>query len=170
MFVNKSNSIQVKILLSHYQGKAEEIGLLDTGATENFIDHTMVARLWLGTKKLPFKRAVYNVDGTLNRHGTIDRACDLLVSRGNKKARQRFYITNLGQDRFILGYPWFREFQPDIDWANGMLKGPTIQMETLLFGTLQQAKRYLEEKKDEDVILKTKETLLWLGVTPSEMK
>jgi len=137
VFVNKSNSIQVKILLSHYQGKAEEIGLLNTGATENFIDHTTVARLRLGTKKLPFKRAVYNVDGTLNCHGTIDRACDLLVSRGNKKARQRFYVTNLGHNRFILGYLWFREFQPDIDWANGMLKGLTIQMETLLFGTLQ---------------------------------
>ena len=75
-------------MLSHYQGKAEEIGLLDTGATENFINHMTVARLRLGTKKLPFKRAVYNVDGTLNCHGTIDRACDLLVSRGNKKARQ----------------------------------------------------------------------------------
>ena len=170
MFVNKSNSIQVKILLSHYRGKAEEIGLLDTGATENFIDHTTVARLRLGTKKLPFKRAVYNVDGTLNRHGTIDRACDLLVTRGNKKARQRFYVTNLGRDRFILGYPWFREFQPDINWADGMLRGPTIQMETLLFGTLQRAKKYLEEKKDEDIILKVKETLLWTGVTPSEMK
>ena len=110
------------------------------------------------------------MDGTLNRHGTISRACDLLVSRGNKKARQQFYVTNLGCDRFILGYPWFREFQPDIDWANGMLRGPTIQMETLLFGTLQQAKKYLENKKDEDVILETKKALLWPGVTPSEMK
>jgi len=66
MFVNKSNSIQVKILLSHYQGKAEEIALLDTGATENFIDHTTVARLCLGTKKLPYNQPVYNVDRTLN--------------------------------------------------------------------------------------------------------
>ena len=111
------------------------------------------------------------MDGTLNHHRTIDRACDLLVSRGNKKARQQFYVTNLRQDRFILGYPWFREFQPDIDWANGMLRGPTIQMEKLLFGTLQQAKKYLKEGKDnEDVILKAKKTLLWLGVTPLEIK
>ena len=51
-----------------------------------------------------------------------------------------------------------------------MLRGPTIQMETLLFGTLQRAKKYLEEKKDKDIILETKETLLWPGVTPSEMK
>jgi len=170
VFVNKLNSIQVKILLSHYQGKAEEIGLLNTGATENFIDHTTVARLRLGTKKLPFKQAVYNVDRTLNHHGTIDRACNLLVTRGNKKARQRFYVTNLGRNRFILGYPWFREFQPDINWADGMLRGPTIQMETLLFGTLQQAKKYLGDKKNEDIILKVEETLLWTGVTPSEMK
>jgi len=109
------------------------------------------------------------MDRTLNHHRTIDRACDLLVTRGNKKARQRFYVTNLGHNRFILGYPWFREFQPDINWADGMLKGPTIQMETLLFGTLQQAKKYLENKKDEDIILKV-ETLLWTEVTPSEMK
>jgi len=110
------------------------------------------------------------VDGTLNHHGTIDRACDLLVTRGNKKARQRFYVTNLGCNRFILGYPWFREFQPDINWADGMLRGPTIQMETLLFGTLQQAKKYLGDKKNKDIILKVEETLLWMGVTPSEMK
>ena len=129
-----------------------------------------MARLRLGTKKLPFKRTVYNVDGTLNQHGTIDRACNLLVSRGNKKIRQRFYVTNLGRNRFILGYPWFREFQPDIDWANGILRGPTIQMETLLFGTLQRAKGYLKEKNDEDVIFKAKETLLWSGVTPLETK
>ena len=154
-------------MLSYYRGKAEEIGLLDTGATENFIDHTTVAKLQLGTKKLPFKRTVYNVDGTLNRHGTIDRACDLLVSRGNKKARQQFYVTNLGCNRFILGYPWFREFQPDIDWANRMLRGLTIQMETLLFRTLQQAKGYLKERNGENAIFKVKETLLWSGVTPS---
>ena len=111
------------------------------------------------------------MDRTLNHHRSIDRECNLLVSRGNKKARQQFYVTNLRCDRFILGYPWFREFQPDINWANGMLKGPTIQMETLLFRTLQQAKGYLKERRmDEDVILGAKKTLLWPGVTPSEMK
>jgi len=52
-----------------------------------------------------------------------------------------------------------------------MLRGPTIQMETLLFGTLQQAKGYLKEKRnDKDVIFKAKETLLWLGVTPLKTK
>ena len=37
---------------------------------------------------------------------------------------QRFYVANLGADRFILGFPWLYEFNPEIDWrkhtANGL--------------------------------------------------
>ena len=85
MFVNKSNSIQLKVPITHYRGTAEELVLLDTGATENFIDQTTINKLGLGTKRIPFARAVYNVDGTLNRARSITRACDLLVTQGNKK-------------------------------------------------------------------------------------
>jgi len=68
----------------------------------------------------------------------------------------------LGHNRFILGYPWFREFQPNIDWANGMLRGPPIHMEMLLLGTLQRAKKYLKSKKEdqEDIILAAKRTII----------
>ena len=64
---------------------AEEQILLDTGATDNFVDQTTVEKLRLGTKRIPIPQPVYNVDGTLNRSGTITRACDLLVTQGNKK-------------------------------------------------------------------------------------
>ena len=85
VFVNKSNSVQTSFPLSHYRGTNTELALLDSGATENFINHATATRLHLGMKKLPHVRAVYNVDGTLNRRGTISQAVDLLVSRGNKK-------------------------------------------------------------------------------------
>jgi len=88
-------------------------------------------------KKLPYPRPVFNVDGTLNQHGTITHACDLLVTKGNKRERQRFFVTNLGRDRLLFGYPWFKAFKPEIDWEKGTLLGPKVQMETLLFGTLQ---------------------------------
>ena len=72
-----------------------------------------------------------------------------------------------------MGYPWFREFQPDIDWANGMLRGPAIHMETLLFRTLQCAKTWIKSKAPEnkDLILEAQQTRCapWMGVTPSEM-
>jgi len=146
-----------------------ELALLDSGATENFIDHTTATRLCLGMKALPHKQAVYNVDGTPNRRGTISHAVNLLVARGNKKLRQRFYITDLGQDRFIFGYPWFREFNPDIDWPNGMLKGPKVKMETLKHGTFQHACNFIKEKKkedqDNDLIMKIQATTL-ADITP----
>jgi len=37
--VNKSNSVQTSFPLVHYRGIDTELALLDSGATENFIDH-----------------------------------------------------------------------------------------------------------------------------------
>ena len=89
---------------------AEETGLLDTGATESFIDHKTVIKHRLGTQKLPIPRPVHNVDGTANKSGMITDICYLMVSKGNKKERVPFYVTNLGKDHFIFGYPWCQEF------------------------------------------------------------
>ena len=107
VYFSMKNYVRVKFPLMHYRGQAEEEALLDSGATENFIDHSTVKRLKLGTKALNFQRPVYNVDGTPNKHGTITHACDLMIKQGHKAIRQRFYVSNLGKDRFILGYPWF---------------------------------------------------------------
>ena len=57
---------------------AEEMILLDTGATENFINQTTVDKLCLGTKRLPYSQAVYNIDGTLdqwNYHQGMQPTC-----------------------------------------------------------------------------------------------
>ena len=94
---------------------------------------------------------MYNVDRTHNRHGTITHACDLLVSRGEKTDRQRFYITALGKDRLILGYPWFRAFSPDIDWPNALLKGPKVEAKTLMYGAIQQARQRREQRNAEEL-------------------
>jgi hypothetical protein len=85
-------------MLHHFRGMVEESGLLDTGATESFIDHKTVIQLRLGTQKLPIPRPIYNVDGTNNKGGTITHVCHLLISRGNVKERVPFYVTNLGKD------------------------------------------------------------------------
>jgi len=87
VYFSLKNYVWINFTLSHYQGQVEESALLNSEATEIFINHTTVTRLWLGTKKLNFQRLVYNVDGTMNRHGTIMHACDLMVKQGNKKVQ-----------------------------------------------------------------------------------
>jgi len=128
----------------------------------------MVARLRLGTKKLNLQRPVYNVDGTMNRHGTITHACDLMVKQGNRKAQQRFYVSDLGKDRFILGYPWFQAFNPDIDWTEAKLKGPGIKMETIRHEVMEKARNYVQKLKAQIAVAKT-ESPPWSGVTPIEI-
>jgi len=133
----------------------------------NFIDHAIVARLQLGTRKLNFQRPVFNVDGTMNRHGTITHACDLMVKQGNKKVQQHFYISNLGKDRFILGYPWFRAFNPDVDWVEAKLKGSGIKMETIQHKVMEKARNYAQKPRAH--LAAKVECHPWLGVTPVEI-
>ena len=52
VYLSKVNSIRIKFLLQHYKGTAEEWALLDTGATENFINEGTVRKLRLGQQKL----------------------------------------------------------------------------------------------------------------------
>jgi len=118
VFVNKSNSVQIKFAVISYKRETKEIGLLDTGATENFIDSETVKKLRLGMKELPYQQPVFNVDGTPNRQGKISHYCDLMVSQGNLRRQLHFFVTNLGRDHFLFGYPWFKAFKPDIDWGS----------------------------------------------------
>jgi len=55
VYFSLQNYVWVKFPLAHYQGESEEEALLDSGATENFIDANMVKRLKLGTKPLDFQ-------------------------------------------------------------------------------------------------------------------
>jgi len=125
------------------KGRREERALVDSGATTNFVDYKTVKRLGLGSKKLDQLRTVKNIDGTLNVAGNITHACNLLVSQGRKQVRTRFFVTNLGGDRFIFGYPWLAEFNPEISWPEAIIKGPRFRVETLVAGKMTQ-KEYLQ--------------------------
>jgi len=86
---------------------------------------------------------VKNIDGTLNRSGNITHCCDLLVSRDRKQERTRFFVTNLGGNRFIFGYPWLATFNPDINWPEGQVEGSRFRAEMLIKGKLTQ-KEFLQ--------------------------
>ena len=63
----------------------------------------------------------------------------------------KFLIIDLGRDRIIFGYPWLREFNPEIDWPTKFIKGPpfltadaTIKLNDLIkHANLFTRRRYL---------------------------
>jgi len=70
-------------------------------------------------------RKVQNVDGTSNKAGQILEAVDLTVNNNGEQALHAFYVADIGQDDFILGYPFLEASNPDVDWRNGCIDGFT---------------------------------------------
>jgi len=91
------------------------------------------------------------------------------TKQGTKEAKQLFYVTNLGKDKFILGYPWFRAFTPDIDWANNKLRGPKIGIETTHLATAERVKNWIDKKR-QTISMAKAECGLLIGVTAPEME
>ena len=114
----------INISFAFDKNKVAEKALLDSGATDNFINQRTVNRLHISTQRLAKPRILYNVNKTENKSRRITHYVDLEITWGMQTQVQRFYIANLGTDRFILGFPWLYEFNPDIDWrqhtANGL--------------------------------------------------
>jgi len=123
--------MKIVIELHRHAGKTETKALVDSEATENFIDHREVIRLRLGTKKLVKPLMGYNMDDTPNKHGHITDYVDLMIKQGTHKKRMQFLVSNLGENRLILEYPWLREINPGLDWKQGKIIGSCIQIHTL---------------------------------------
>ena len=62
--------------------------------------------------------------------GSITEYCNLWLQQGSRIIKQGFYIANLGNDRIILGHPWFHTFNPTINWEKNQLQGDDIEIET----------------------------------------
>jgi hypothetical protein len=80
------------------------------------------------THQLARPREVFNVDGTQNKAGIITESCVLRVEKDQHSVEQQFFITNLGADRVLLGYPWLCEFNPRIDWAEATIEGGKVHL------------------------------------------
>jgi hypothetical protein len=94
---------------------------LDSGATENFIELKYAEWLQLPIKRLSQPRQLFNVDGTENRMGKLQFYTNLKVQTGTQHTVMRFFLTELGTNKMILGYPWFAAVQPNIDWKRGWI-------------------------------------------------
>ena len=101
--------------------RADTIALLDSGATENFMSLQYAKYLQLPIKVLSEPRRLFNVDGTQNKAEDLKYYTDLHTRMGTIQRTLQYFLSDLGENRVILGYPWFTATQPKIDWARGWI-------------------------------------------------
>ena len=96
--------------------------LLDSDATEMFIDKRIAARHGFKLKKLERPIMVRNVDKTNNSGGAITHQVECNVYYKGHVERMRIDVYDLGKTEVILGMPWLVAHNPEINWETGEVK------------------------------------------------
>jgi hypothetical protein len=98
-------------LLNNYRSKV----LVDSGASDNFIDYRLVKTLGIKTVKIPQPIPLQFADGKDAEDGVTLKTVPVGVTIGNHYEEIRFYVTKLNYP-VIVGHPWLAIHNPQIDW------------------------------------------------------
>ena len=114
------NTLYVPLSIVTNAKTIETQALIDCRAGGMFIDQnfTQNFKIHLLTKPI----TAWNVDGTINKKGTIKSYVELEFKINSRKFRKRFYVTGLGKQNIILGFTWLQKYNPLIDWKTGKIE------------------------------------------------
>jgi hypothetical protein len=96
--------------------------LLDSGAEGIIIDEDFAQQNKLTLRTLVNPLPVKNVDGTLNKRGsiryaTIQRIRIKTLEEEFHEETTELYVTTLGDHDIILGTDWLHAHNPEVNWA-----------------------------------------------------
>ena len=114
--INK-NSFTIPIKIS--EKNVETDTLIDSGAGGKFINQNYARTLTLPLQNLIKPIPVLNVNGTLNKKGTIKHYVNLNLDIFGQKQTMCLLVTGLGKQKIILGFPWLQKHNPIINWQTG---------------------------------------------------
>jgi hypothetical protein len=115
----QSMHIPVSICTSYFM--ADKQALVDSGATDNFMNATFAACMGLGLTELPTPKKIFNIDNTTNKSGKIMHYLDLDVCAKGIHKEMCFLITDIGSEDLLLGYPWLAMFEPKFNWQHTVI-------------------------------------------------
>ena len=121
--------------------------LLDCGATGLFLDSKFVQHYGINTRKLPRAIPVYNVDGTLNRSGSITEEVDFTMIVDNHTEKATFAVCDLGDKSCIIGHTWLYHHNPEVDWRSGEVEFTRCPSDCQVEVKRQRRRRYKQNLK-----------------------
>ena len=113
------NSLSIPMQIELENKIVEALSLLDSGAGGEFINQNYAKTLKLPLLNLEKLIPTVNVDGTLNKKGTIKQYVNLNMEIFGQKQIIRLLVTGLGKQKILLGFPWLQKHNPVIDWKTG---------------------------------------------------
>jgi hypothetical protein len=121
----KDKSLVVQTFLRSPDGQfcvSDDSSLIDCGASgRGYISSSFVDLHSLPCTPLPYPIPIYNVDGSQNIAGAINRLCTMDMRIGGHNERITFRVTETGSSNIILGLDWLRLHDPLVNWSKGKL-------------------------------------------------
>lgn len=168
VYVARNKAIKASVsLYTCEQGVVTRNALLDSGATECFINPRLVQKLQLPTTKLKTPRKVRNIDRSLDKSRTVTEVVLLNMTHEDHAARHAFFVADIGADELILGYPFFKVVNPLIDWATGKTMGTvTLRTPPLMPSEITLQKTMVVQQLTEQAADKKKQN--WDELVPTQ--
>jgi hypothetical protein len=142
------NSISIPIEIGSNKQTVET--LIDSSAGGLFIDQNYTKNFDINYLDEPVK--AYNVDGTENKQEMINAYVNLEFSLGKQKFKEWFYVTGLGKQKIILGFPWLHKYNPIINWKKGEVSFKPFQIDWKRLIEKGKRIRMEQQPKIEEVV------------------
>jgi len=94
---------------------------VDSGADVSCIDWGFIRKNRIPTERLPKLINLQNADGSINTKGKILFVAPLFFRIGRITQKVHFFVMSCRNENIILGLPWLKEANPNIDWEKESL-------------------------------------------------
>ena len=125
--INK-NSLSIPLKIKTEIETVETHALLDSGAGGEFIDQNYAKTLGQPLENLEKPIPAINVDGTINKKGTIKHYINLELEVFGQPQTIRLLVTGLGKQKILLGFPWLQKNNPLINWQTSTFQWRPIHI------------------------------------------
>ena len=108
--------VMVKVQLQGEKETGIINAMVDSGATEDFIDSEVCKKHGIKMIKAKNSREIYLADGKPRAMGPVTHLTEVRMDISNHREVATLQVANLQHDEVILRMPWVREHNPTIDW------------------------------------------------------
>ena len=148
--------------LENHEGVAVKV-LLDSRATELFINRTFAKEKGFKLEKLKKPLLVRNIDRIVNVGEAITHQVECNMFFKGHVERARIDVCNLGKTEVILEMPWLAAYNLEINWEKGEVK---ITRCPPIFGKRKQKGKKkkvekVEKDKDEEMLRRLVPKRFW---------
>ena len=105
LWENDKDHIMIKVHLHSREKEVSINAMIDSGATEDFIDKTICDKHQISTILAAKPREIYLADGNLSKMGPITHTAKVPISIGSHREIATLQVANLQNHEIILGMP-----------------------------------------------------------------